>query len=141
MDDFPDRLWAKQLAGLHLSGDMQTVCDERHGREQDITVGAWKECWWPGGGHSASEQKFYFSNSDSPYVYCYEEVEYEQRLGDIVAHICRNSGDDWSIILENFLAVSRLYDLFCAIASWVYWVHNMDFEIRPCSIGGCMFLG
>lgn len=46
IDDNYDHHDARRFAAMHLSGDVQTKCNARHGREHDTAVGAWKNCWW-----------------------------------------------------------------------------------------------
>lgn len=45
---------------MRLSGDVQTVRDEQHGRQRDTAVSAWKKLWWHRVGHSISELSCYF---------------------------------------------------------------------------------
>lgn len=110
MDEFRDHLDARWLAAMRLSRDAQAVRDERHGRERDTAMGAWKKRWWDWGCRDASELSSYFSNTDSTYVYCNEEVEYKRTLGAIVADICSISKNDWSFVLNVVLAILRPYN-------------------------------
>lgn len=72
MDYFRDLLDARLFAATYLSEDAPTVCDEQHSPECDTTGCAWKNLWWHLGDREASELSCYLSDSDLPYVRCYE---------------------------------------------------------------------
>lgn len=120
MDDFCDRLEAKRPAGMHASGDAQIVDDEPQGRHRDTAVGPWKIYWRNKSSVLTSELSFYFSNTDLLNARFYEEVEYEGRLGDIVAQTCSISENDWSFLLDDFFAIPRPYDQFQGIVKWAF---------------------
>lgn len=64
MEAFRDLFDARQLEGIRLPWDAQTVRDERHGGDHDIAVRDWKKHRWYWGGGDASERSCYFSNTD-----------------------------------------------------------------------------
>lgn len=85
--------------------------------------------------------ELYFFSADAPYVFCYEEVGYERRFGEILAHISRSSEDDCFFVLDNGLHILSSCDQFHAVAIWAHWVRDIDLECSMCSSRRCMFFG
>lgn len=85
--DLPD---ARRIAAGHLSLDVQDICDVRHRNGRDSALGVWKRCWWHWSNGSVWEFSCYFSDSDVPYLCCFEEAEYKRRLGHIVLNACNS---------------------------------------------------
>lgn len=140
MKDFCNCLDAMKLAPMRPSADLPTVGDDRHGWGT-AAVSTWKKCWWYWGGPSVSELSYNFSDTDWPWVCYYYQLVYEQRLGEIAAHICCLSEDDWSSMLDDVLAISRAYDQFYTIENLAYWARDIELEFRKCHNCCCVFLG
>lgn len=117
MDDFRDCLGDGRFAAMGLSVNSQTVHNEGHGGARSTAVGAWKKCWWLWCCSNASELSCYLFNTDLLYGSWYEEVGYEQRASHIVAQFYRASEDGLSLVLDNALAISGMYDQFYGIAN------------------------
>lgn len=52
--NFREHLDARQIEGMRLSGDAQTIRDAWHGREEDTAMGVGRKHWWQLGSHGGS---------------------------------------------------------------------------------------
>lgn len=72
--------------------------------------------------------EFYFPNVDSLYFRCYEAAGYEGHLGDIVTNSCNLDKAEYSVVLDNVVAISRFYDPLNAISKWSYCAPDIRFQ-------------
>lgn len=105
-------------------------------------MGALKKRCWHCSRCGTSELSCYFSNTDSPYIRCYEEVRHESKFVDVVAHVCSSTEDEPCFVLDEVLAKFCLYDAFSAIANWAYSVHDRASSfLWTAAAVGCFLLG
>lgn len=73
------------FAVMRIVADQPLIYDHRFNKYRDTAVGAWIKRWRNCDGRGASLSQCPHASTDSPFVWCYEEVDYERRLSAIVA--------------------------------------------------------
>lgn len=81
---YSERLDGHSFSAMRFGGDVGEDSDFRTGRLRDTAVSALIKRWRHWGGRRAPFSFCLFSQTDSPYVRCFEEIRYESCLGDIL---------------------------------------------------------
>lgn len=80
-----------------------------------------------------------YTKTDTPYVHCFEEVGYEQRLGHILQRLGSMRFSDWPKSPGEVIEVSRPYDRIHFLLNWCYWLRDVHFEyLMPAHMRGVL---
>lgn len=79
-------------------------------------------------GRGATDSLFYFSQSGSTYVRCFEKVRYGRRVGDIFGRFGGSPFSDWTTDHGEVIGLSRPHDEFYFFTNCCYWLRNVYFE-------------
>lgn len=120
-------LEANGIGAMRSVGDHPSIYDDRSDKNLETTVGASIKHRCECGGRGARSPPCAHELADSPFIWCYEEVDYEHRLGAIVSS--KSSAKDGSIPtnLSQVVWFSRPYYQMCLIPSWLHWVTEVAF--------------
>lgn len=72
----------------------------------------------------------HYVETDSPCICCFEELDYERRLSDILRRLGMQPKLGLATRSRLSSRVSRLYDRICFFSDWRYWSPDLDFEYR-----------
>lgn len=111
---------------MHLDGYKETGFDPRNGMQHDSAIGPWVKRW---GGKGSSVGKCPRVAVGSPYIRCYEELEFEREVGDILEpnlNALMSAKPPISEVMEN----SELFDQWYFFANWDYWKRQCNVKNR-----------
>lgn len=78
LKEYDRYLDSKRFAAMRLDGDKMTVLDVRNGKQRDSAVGVCVKRWRHCGGRSALLGRCVHAEGDSPFIRCFEKLDYER---------------------------------------------------------------
>lgn len=118
---------AKRFEFMHEAGSAASVKDTR-GADHMTRFGAWAARWNHWGNRGALQSLCKGAYVDTPYLRCFEEQGYEERLAALVSRY--RTGDDIYPQRPDFslMELSRPYDQVYFISNHAYWGPETAFE-------------
>lgn len=83
------------VAALLVTNHGKEIRDVCTGRMHDTAVSVWVKWLWNWGERGATDVLCQFMDICSPFLRCFEEVNYERRTGDILVHLQGTCFPEW----------------------------------------------
>lgn len=105
----------------------------RNGRMGQHAIDAWMKCSWNWCGHVVTDFLCLSRNTQSPFVWYFEEGGHFRRASDMFGHLFYMTSSARFQTSGEILSFSHFYDCIYLGSSWCYCARDKDFEKGSCN--------
>lgn len=115
---------------MRMAGNQGSIHDLRFNKYCDTTLSTWIRLWCHYTERGASTLPCVHESTDSSFVRCYEQVDYERQLGWVIEGHYASGNRSFRTGLADILGVSCPYGHLYFIFNWLHFGKDADIEYR-----------